>query len=163
MCGVLVSPLPPPSLPRGRMQRPQVNNTAAKCCRSLLLGNNNVIPWCIGCRACTHVSIHVVLRSYKRVKGRNESTCTHTNPMQPASHRGSHTRTDSAQTRHRPYVHFSAERIRPRLRGLARLSMLTHFNDYSRSERNFSRGTASCDAFSRTCPVCVGFVARSTC
>ena len=42
--------------------------------------------------------------STKRVKGRshtvknkvwrNESACTHTNPMQPASHRGSHTRTE---------------------------------------------------------------------
>ena len=35
--------------------------------------------------------------SYKRVRGRNhtardESACTHTNPMQPASYRGSHTR-----------------------------------------------------------------------
>ena len=31
---------------------------------------------------------------------RNELACAHTNPMQPASHRGAHTRTDSAQTHH---------------------------------------------------------------
>ena len=29
---------------------------------------------------------------------RNDSTCTHTNPMQPGSHRDSHTRTDPAHT-----------------------------------------------------------------
>ena len=54
-----------------------------------------LVPAC--CWACC---------SYKRVKFRkgeatlwgNESACTPTNPMQPASHRGSHTRTHSAQT-----------------------------------------------------------------
>ena len=41
----------------------------------------------------------------KELKGeatqrRNESACSHTNPMQPASHRGSHTRPDSAHNQH---------------------------------------------------------------
>ena len=40
--------------------------------------------------------------SYKRVKGRSRTArpFTHKNPMQPASHRDSHTRPDSAQTPH---------------------------------------------------------------
>ena len=43
--------------------------------------------------------------SYKRVKGRSHTVekrkpFTHKNPMQPASHRDSHTHPDSAQTQH---------------------------------------------------------------
>ena len=41
--------------------------------------------------------------SYKKIERekslwRNDSTCTHTNPMQPASHRDCHTRTDPVHT-----------------------------------------------------------------
>ena len=39
-------------------------------------------------------------RKGEATQRRNKSACTHTNAMQPASHRGSHTRPDSAQTRH---------------------------------------------------------------
>ena len=40
---------------------------------------------------------------------RNDPTCTHTNPMQPASHRDCHTRTDPA---HSGYVQWSEDVIK---------------------------------------------------
>ena len=52
--------------------------------------------------SCTRASHSVVTTEGKgeAAQRRNESALTHTNPMQPASHRGYHTRPDSAQTRH---------------------------------------------------------------
>ena len=45
-------------------------------------------------------SVVTIERKGEATQWRNESACSHTNPMQTASHRGSHTRPDSAQTRH---------------------------------------------------------------